>query len=361
MKNSPIVKLACIAFGLALICSVLVFWSVSCTIPDIPSDTVQTPFPEATEPVSTPEPTPVPTPEPTPVPPVNVDADGNFELYGKKINIYDEILDINHITVDDEGDLVRKLIPCMPNLKTVDMDFCGVSDEAMASIAEQFPDVKIIWRIWFGSAYSVRTDVEKILASSPGAGGNITKYNSQSLKYCKDVKYLDLGHNPGIGDISFLANMLKLEVLIIAMDDVTDEMLKVISNCSHLEFLEIQTNSITDLTPLCGLRELKHLNIGNNPELSDISPIYGLTQLERLWVGVRTKIPSEQLDEMQRLAAEAGNTDLVINRTNYDPHDGWRWGNERYDLLCQQLGYNSLDYQTIWNDPKYLGENHPYY
>lgn len=51
------------------------------------------------------------------------------------------------------------------------MDSCGVSDEEMAAIRDDFPDVNVVWRIWFGTGYSVRTDVEKILASQPQRAG----------------------------------------------------------------------------------------------------------------------------------------------------------------------------------------------
>ena len=327
-------------------------------------------------------PTIAPTPIPTPTPVVTEKLEGehswdeiynleqenpytrydyDFQLYGRSFNLLDENLDLNHVDIEDEGELVKQVTACMPNLKYLDMDFCGVSNESMAEIRDELPDVKVVWRIWFGTGYSCRTDVEKILASCPGAGGNLYASNTGALKYCTDVKYLDIGHNQEIGDISFLAYMPELEVLIIAMDDIDDEMLKVLEKCPRLEFLEIQTNHITNLSPLQNMHNLKHLNIGHNFNLSDISPLYGLTQLERLWIGVTTQVPEEQMDKMEQLCKEAGNDNFTLNRTTYDPHGGWRWGSERYELLTKQLGYDTLDYQTIWNDPKYLGENHPYY
>lgn len=287
----------------------------------------------------------------------NVVYDYDFELYGRQFNLLDEKLDLNHITIEDQGELVRKVIACMPNLKYLDMDFCHVDNEHMAAIRDDFPNVKVVWRVWFGGSYTVRTDCTKILASNPGLAGNLKEYNTEGLQYCTDVKYIDIGHNQDIGDISFLGNMPNLEVCIIAMDDITDEMLEVLRNCPNLEFLEIQTNHITDLSPLSKMHNLKHLNIACNYNLVDISPLFGLTQLERLWIGGYVNIPQDQIDEMYSRAKEAGNTDLIIETKYLDPHAGWRWGNERYDLLKEQLGYDGLDYQVIWNDPNYLGEN----
>ena len=89
-----------------------------------------------------------------------------MSLYGVEFNLADETLDLNHIKMDDEGAAVREVISCMPNLKTLDMDYCGVSNQAMAGIRSEFPNVDVIWRVWFGDKYSVRTDAERILASS---------------------------------------------------------------------------------------------------------------------------------------------------------------------------------------------------
>ena len=320
-------------------------------VPAAPIPTVfVTPFPTPA-PTPKPTPTPTPTPVPTPVAPVAVDAAGNFEFYGKQFNLFDETLDLNHIRIDDNGELVKQLIPCMPNLQFVDMDFCNVDNEHMAEIRDAFPDIKVVWRVWFGGDYSVRTDVEKILASCPGVAGPLLPTNTDGLNYCTDVKYLDIGHNGYLKEIDFVKNMPNLEVLIVAMDDVSD--ISALANCPHLEFLEIQTNNITDISALSELHELKHLNIARNENLSDISPLYGLTQLERLWIGNVDPVPKEQVEKMQQAAP-----DCDINTKVFDPHDLWRYHREggytdRYALLVEQFGYDKHDYSYSWKDPKY--------
>ena len=281
------------------------------------------------------------------------DAEFNysFTLYDKPFTLSDTEMDINHIKISDNGELVRRVIACMPNLTFLDMDYCHVSDEDMAAIRDDFPNVKVVWRVFFGEAYTCRTDVEKILASCPGLGGNLTPENTQSLKYCTDVKYLDVGHNEVLHDISFVAYMPKLEVAILAMAWFTDT--TPLANCPHLEFLEIQTNNITDLSPLSGLKELKHLNIGWNFDLCDISPIYDL-DLERLWIGTLTPIPTEQVEEFKRR-----HPDCQVNTEVYDPHGDWRYEPDgsgyipRYALLVEQFGYDKADYTVAGNDPKF--------
>lgn len=291
-----------------------------------------------------------------------------FSLFGKSLNTSDEALDFNHITMDDEGAAVRQILPYMKNCATLDMDFCGVSNEAMASIRADFPDIKVIWRVWFGSHYSVRTDVERILASKPSKGGTIYDDTAQVLQYCTDVKYLDLGHNEVITDISFLRNMPNLEVLVIAMNPVSD--FSPLASCTHLEYLEMQTTAASDLTPLSGLTELRHLNIANCKNITDISPLYGLTELERLWIGAIDPVPAEQVEAMQAAAPNC-----EINTTVGDDPTAGRWRvtgytelslqlfaetgwlqevlHPRYELLREQFGYTDADFAFSWNDPLY--------
>lgn len=279
-----------------------------------------------------------------------------FNLYGRDFSLNDKELDLSYTPVYDEGLLVRQAIACMPELEVLDMDSCGVSNEAMAEIRDDFPDIKVVWRVWFGDNYCVRTDVEKILASRPTIGGNLVRSNTQALKYCTEVKYLDVGHNDLLEDISFISYMPKLEVAILAMGVWSDT--RPIADCPNLEYLEIQTTCLTDLTPLSGLTKLKHLNICYLYDLTDITPLYPLTQLERLWIGCLDPVPQEQIDEMQRRAPQC-----EINTTTLDPTEGgWRYRPDlegslapRYALLREQFGYDkgNASYAFPWNDPKY--------
>ena len=279
----------------------------------------------------------------------------DFMLYDREVSLGDKSLDLSYTTIRDEGELVRQVISCMPELEYLDMDSSGVSDEAMASIRDDFPDVKVVWRVWFGDNYTVRTDVERILASRPSVAGTILTSNAGALKYCTEVKYLDIGHNDLLDDISFISYMPKLEVAILAMGCWSDT--SPIADCPELEYLEIQTTQLTDLRPLAGLKKLKHLNICYLYDLEDITPLYGLTQLERLWIGCIDPVPKEQIREMQRRAPQC-----EINTTTYDPTEGgWRYVTDtpdglapRYSLLRKQFGYDrgNMAFAFPWNDPK---------
>ena len=117
----------------------------------------------------------------------------------------------------------------------------------MEAIRLDFPDVKVVWRIWFGDAYSVRTDVQRILASRPSAGGAIMDNTAKNLYYCHDVVFLDLGHSGGITNIEFVRGMPKLEVAILITGSWTDA--SPLTACPELEYLEMFSTFCNDLTP----------------------------------------------------------------------------------------------------------------
>jgi len=280
-----------------------------------------------------------------------------FNLYGKDFTLADTEMNLYKIPISDEGALVKQISVCMPNLKYIDMDGCGVSSEAMAEIRDANPNANVVWRVWFGERYSVRTDVIKILASNPGLGGELTPENTVELKYCTKVKYLDLGHNSFMSDISFVSYMPDLEVIIAAMADWSDA--SPLADCPKLEYAEIQTTGLNDLSPLAGLKNLRHLNIGYCFVLHDLSPIYDL-ELERLWIGKYTPIPPEQIEEYKRRHPDCEvDTETFIDPTS----EGWRylgWTDTgvtiyapRYELLREQFDYENAPYcyAYYWNDP----------
>ena len=279
-----------------------------------------------------------------------------FTLYGKQFDLADSTLNLRYIPVEDNGAAVRAVIGHMPNLRKVDMDSCGLDNETMEKLNQDFPDVKVIWRIWFGTRYSVRTDVEMILASRPTVAGMLWDDEAAKLYYCHDVKYLDIGHNGGITDIGFLRGMPKLEVAILAMGSWSDA--SPLADCPNLEYLEMQTTQCSDLSPLSGLKKLRHLNVAQNIKIADITPLYSLTDLERFWLGCVNQVPKEQVEELRRRAPKC-----EINTSVWDDPttDHWRYNDweftDRYALLRVQFGgYTDQAFSFTWNDPLYPKE-----
>lgn len=286
----------------------------------------------------------------------NAVLDYTFKLYEQRINLRNEEINFRYVKIEDDAEYLRQLIPCMTALTDVRLEYCGVEDETMAAVRDQFPDVNIVWRVWFGGRYSVMTDTEMILASCPDLAGDLTGENTQTLKYCTKVKYLDIGHNNKLRTLDFIRYMPDLEVGIFALSDIEDW--SALADCPKLEYLELFTSRLHDLTPLSGLKNLRHLNICYNFALNDITPLYSLTELERLWIGRYDPVPPEQIEEMQRRAPNCR-----INTTTEDPtEEYWRYegvdglGNPkyhpRYALLRQQFhGYDMDDYSI---DPAHL-------
>ena len=221
-----------------------------------------------------------------------------FTLYNQSLNTYDKILDFNHCTMYDEGEAVRQILPYMRNCSTLDMDSCGVSNEAMAKIREEFPDIDVIWRIWMATGYSFRTNVTKVLASKPSWGGNIYNEDAQQFKYCNHLKFIDLGHNEELSDFSFISYLTDLRVAVISITQVSD--LTPFENCKKLFYLEAGNTRISNLKPLAQCTSLQHLNVGTCFDVTDITPLYDL-DLKRLWLGSGDPVPPEQVQKMREL------------------------------------------------------------
>lgn len=281
--------------------------------------------------------------------------DYNFSLYGKVVSTADERIEFVDTEIGDEGiEAFREILPSMTNLTYLKLDDCGVSSPVMAELRDDFPDIKVVWRIYFSAygegltgyvTYNCLTDTERIWAT-----GCVTDGYDADLKYCTDVKYLDLGHNC-ITNIDFINYMPKLEVAVLSITWIKD--LSPLGNCPNLEFLEIYSSDISDISALANCKNLKHLNLGNDPGVTDITPIYGL-DLERCYINVNN-VPNEQEEEFIRL-----HPDCECSFDNGHPvHLTWRflpgytWKqdgsethyNERYALLREQIGYD--DYSNI--------------
>ncbi len=272
-----------------------------------------------------------------------------FSIRGYLFHLSDQILNLNHLVFEE------------PNLKVLDMDSCGVSNESMAAIRDRFPGVNVVWRVWIGADYSTRTDVERLMISNPDRGGDLnTPESIEGLFYCNKVKYLDMGHNYLMYDISFIRNMPDLEALIIAMTAIKD--ISPLAGCKNLNYLEYQTSAAADLTPLSGLTNLKDLNICYNFALRDIRPIMNL-ELDRLYIGCLSPVPPEQIAQYKQL-----HPNCIVNDTTEDPtEESWRYGDihnnggweaaPRYEKLRLEFEYDNFPtcYAYCGNDGMEFG------
>ena len=291
--------------------------------------------------------------------PKGAEIDYTFQMYGYRFHLDDRILNLNHILFEDNGQLACAIADCMRNLEILDMDSCGIGNERMVEIRDRYPDVDVVWRVRIGRDYATRTDETRLVISNPDRGGDLdTPESIEGLYYCTKLKYLDMGHNYKLSDISFVKNMPDLEVLIIAMTNIKD--ISPLAECPNLNYLEYQTSSACDLRPLSGLKNLKDLNICMNLELRDIRPIMDL-DLDRLYIGCYVPIPREQIETFKSL-----HPNCIVNTTTDDPtNEGWRmdmidgvWSYvPRYAQLRLEFMYDNFPqcYAYTENDPRAWG------
>ena len=270
----------------------------------------------------------------------NVAVNYSFSLFGANVSTADERLEFVNVDIGNDGvEQLREILPSMSRLSYLLLDDCGVDNEVMAQLRDDFPEIKVVWRIYFGK-YNCLTDTEMIWAT----GGTVNDGTSDALKYCTDVKYLDMGHDL-MTHIDFVRYMPKLEVAIFAISWVED--LSPLAECPNLEYLEIFSSKVTDITPLANCTHLQHLNISNLSAVRDITCLYDLTELKRLYCTMSYIPANQQAEIKERLP------DCEFEFGWVDPAEGaWRFTpdgeyNERYTLLREQFGYDTFQQSGV--------------
>lgn len=192
-----------------------------------------------------------------------------FDFYGTTLSTTTETVELHRVKIGDEGEAnIRSALDILPNCSYFKLDNCGVSSEVMASIRDDYPDTKVVWRVFFGK-FNCLTDVEMLRITN-----GLTDDIVGELKYCTDVKYMDAGHDEELTDISFIAYMPKLEICILSGSPITD--LSCFQDNQSIEFLELCfCGYIKDLTPLTNCPNLKYLNVSYT-KVSDLSPLDNL-------------------------------------------------------------------------------------
>ena len=266
-----------------------------------------------------------------------------MEAFGVSFSLADEVVSFNDIDLKKNLDEVKALLPYLRKVERVEMMNCGIDNETMAKLRDEFPKPKVVWSVVISGYRPIPTDVIMIKLSAAG-GRTLTDRQITPLKYCRELKYVDLGHNK-LHKLDFVKDLPNLEVLIM-YDPVTS--LKGIEACKKLEYFECFSCMIKDLSPLAECTELRHLNLSNNL-ITDITPLYGLTNLERLWIS-RNKIPESQIKEFLKHVPNC-----VVNITAHNPTgEGWRVDHNqpdgyapRYSLLRKQFLYDETEHRYI--------------
>lgn len=243
----------------------------------------------------------------------------SFDLFGKTVSTTDERIEYVNVEIGNEGiPQIREALDILKNCTYFKMDRCDVDNQVMAQLREDYPNTKIVWRVFF-SYFNCLTDVEMIHATD-----DLDDENVEVLKYCNDVLYLDIGHNTELANLSFVSYMPKLKIAIVvdcATPDVED-----FGNCPDLEWLEIvNCRNIKDISPLANCTKLKGLNISGAFGIKDLTPLLGLQNMERLYLG-RNTLPKGQYEAAKEALSNCWvtNTHSSASNVSLNYAIGWR-------------------------------------
>lgn len=273
----------------------------------------------------------------------NISFRYSFDLFGQTLSTDQESVVYLDTPMGNEAeDEIRQALDILTNCTYFKLDDCGIDSEVMASIRDDYPDVKVVWRIYCGR-FSMCTD-ETMVRMTHG----LDDTNCHELRYCTDVIYMDLGHNETLTDVSFVEYMTKLECVIISGSSVSD--ISAFADHDSLEFLELCfCGHLKDISMLDTCDELKYLNISFT-KVSDISA------LEHL--------PLERFNSMQNNVSAASQNqfkewhpDCLSRFTGKQPYGyGWRYidngitYNDYYANMRIVFRYDDKDYRGNYKE-----------
>ena len=207
-----------------------------------------------------------------------------------------------------------------PNLKKVDMFATQVSEAQVNKLVGALPDVEFGWTLQlmkYKNKHIVRSDATAF-STLHGVCPNHRSEEFALLRYCTGMLALDLGHN-NLTDLSFLRNMPHLRVLILGENQKLKN-IDELAGLPDLEYLELFTCGIRDISPLTKLPRLMDLNLANNV-VKDWRPLKEMKQLKRLWI---SDMGEHALSKAEKQELEEALPDTVIMYTGKPTDNGWR-------------------------------------
>lgn len=250
-----------------------------------------------------------------------------FTLFGQTVSTADETLTYTDCTIGDAGvSQLRQALQILPACTELKLDNCGIGNDTLMQLQQDYPDIKIVWRVNV-DGQNVYTDIEALTLSK-----SFTNQDIDSLRCLRNLKYLRV-RATGLTDYSFVSDMPQLEALLASKTHLTD--LTPLAGCTNLQWLELaDCEELRDLSPLKDLPNLKYLNISNTA-VTDLSVLDHLP-LVRLMC-LNSSVPADQ-----RTAAEAAHPNALVRfGTGYNYGYGWyysdyqRTPSEYYEMLCK--------------------------
>ena len=244
----------------------------------------------------------------------------SFDLFGQTVNTGDETVEFDEVPIGNEGEArIRQALDVLDNCTYFKLDDCGIDNEIMAKIREDYPDTKVVWRVHI-EPFSMLTDETMLRLTF-----HLNNDNIHDLKYLNDVTYLDVGHNSPLTDLSFIQYMPKLECVIISGSNVVD--VSVFQHCPNLVWLEMCfCYNIEDISCLKDHKTLKYLNISFS-KVSDLSPLDNVDLDRMMSMGIRANWE-------ERHAFEEKHPDCISIWEGKQPYGyGWRYNDYGYTFF----------------------------
>lgn len=260
-----------------------------------------------------------------------------FTLFGKTLSTAEETVEFQDAVIGNSGvDQLRAALDIMPKCTYLKIDNCGVDNEVMAQLRDDYPDTKVVWRVNFGGQYSLMTD-ETTLRTVYG----VENSHNAILKYCTGLKYIDMGHNTTLTDISFASYMPDLEILILSGSSITN--VDPLANCKKLVFLEMANcYALEDISALKTCESLRFLNIGFS-KVTDLTPIQDLPLERFVCLGPK-------MDKETQTAFEESHPDCWVRFSGQNPLSlGWKYDDvgitysEYYKFIREVFDLDAVD------------------
>ncbi len=279
----------------------------------------------------------------------------SFTLFGKTVSTTDERIEYKNVKIGNAGEAaIREALDILDNCTYLLLDTCGIDNDVMAGIRDSFPHIKVVWRIFHDAINTMINGVmikDSLLTDTHylRAVYGVNDSNSYLFKYLTDVRYVDLGHNTNMKDISFLGYMPDLEIAILSGSPISD--LSPLANCKKLEFLEIAwCGYVGDISALSHCDNLMYLNISHT-RVKDLSPIYHLDMKMIKYVnsGNRVGFTANTWAEIQSQWPDCWITWEPLYDNNADPYavgwrakPGWKGWTYIYGRCREVFGYDYM-------------------
>lgn len=274
----------------------------------------------------------------------NVIFDYSFSLYGKTLSTLSNTVSFVNVNIGDAGEqAIRESLDILTKCTYFKLDGCGLSNEVVAGIRDTYAGrTEVVWRIYSWQR-SWLTDTTVLRAVY-----HVDDSNSGPFKYLTKVKYVDLGHNTDMKDLSFLGYMPDLEIAILSGSPITD--VSPLANCKKLEFLELAwCGWLTDITPLAQCTGLKNLNLGHT-RVADLSPVKNLAleQLSYVNSGNRVGFTADDWAKIKEQHPNCIVTYEPLADNNATPYSiGWRYKAEGGYTACYRKVRDVFNYDEI--------------